>query len=306
MALRTVTRAESQPVKLLLPEVLMALANLDLMARTAIEGFFIGLHRSPDFGFSQEFAEYRAYQEGDDLRFIDWNVFARTERAYLKQYLGETNTHLMLMLDASASMGYRSGKVSKLDCGKILGASLAYLAKRQHDSIGLLVFDDEVTDFRPPRGGSSALPAVVHGLERAAPRRATAFAHPIRHYCERLNRAGILAVLSDFLAHPERILDELKPLRGRRQDVILFQVLDPEEIEPRLDKPARLEDMETGVQVNVEPGFMTREYRERMSAHIQRIRDVAAKTGADHVLVKTNEPIDAALRSYLLHRSQRR
>ena len=298
------TIASSQ--SLLRPDILMSLANLDLVARAAIEGFLVGLHRSPNFGFSQEFAEYRAYQPGDDLRFVDWNVYARTGRTYLKQFLGETSTHLTLMLDTSASMGFTTGKATKLDTGKFLGAALAYLAKRQHDALGLLIFDTEVRDFRPPRSAADAFPAILHMLEKAQPHSATSYSHPVSHYCQSLRKSGILAIISDFLDHPERMLDELKPLSGLGQDIILFQILDPGEIQLSIDKPVRMEDVETGVQININPGDQITEYGAAMSAHIQSVREIAQRTGADHILVDTSQPLNAALRSYLLHRQMRR
>ncbi len=294
------------PNRYLRPEVLMSLANLDLVARAAIEGFLVGLHRSPNFGFSQEFAEYRAYQPGDDLRFVDWNVYGRTDRIYLKQYLGETSTHLSLMLDCSASMGYTTGKVTKLDTARFLAAALAYLARRQHDALGALVFDTEIRDFRPPKSGSDSLPAILHMLDRAKAQSGTNYSHPVRQYCETLKKRGILAIISDFLDHPARILDELKPLARLGQDVILFQVLDPGELKPSLDKTVRMRDLESGQQVDVNPRDLERDYGERISEHVAGIRDIAHRTGADHVLVNTSEPLDQALRSYLLHRQRRR
>jgi len=291
---------------LLRPDILVSLANLELVARAAIEGFLIGLHRSPNFGFSQEFAEYRAYQPGDDIRFVDWNVYARTGRTYLKQYLGETSTHLTLMLDTSASMGFSTGKATKLDTAKFLGAALAYLAKRQHDALGLLVFDSEVRDFRPPRSAADAFPAILHMLDKAEPERATSYSHPVAHYCQSLRKNGILAIISDFLDHPERMLDELKPLSGLGQDIILFQVLDPGEIKLDIDKPVRMQDVESGIQININPGDQADEYGSKMGEHIQSVREIAHRTGADHILVDTSEPLDEALRSYLLHRQMRR
>ena len=151
--------------RLLPPTTLAGLANLELVARTAVEGFLTGLHRSPHYGFSQEFKEYRAYVEGDDPRFVDWNVYARTERTYIRRYEGETNTRLMILLDASASMGYSSGGVSKLQYGKFLAAALAYLAARQHDPVGLIVFDEKVRQFRPATSRAGSLQSMIHTID---------------------------------------------------------------------------------------------------------------------------------------------
>ena len=158
------------PTHLLRPETLASLSNLDLVARAVVNGFLTGMHRSPFFGFSQEFAEYRAYAEGDDPRFVDWNVYARTDRTYIKRYIGETNTRLEILLDASASMGFGSGKVTKLAYAKFLAATLAYLAARQHDAVGLIVFDDAIREHRPSSARSGRLSGVLHAIDRAAAR----------------------------------------------------------------------------------------------------------------------------------------
>ena len=155
------------PQHLLKPETLAGLANLDLVARAVVNGFLTGMHRSPFFGFSQEFAEYRAYAEGDDPRFVDWNVYARTDRTYIKRYIGETNTRLVILLDASASMGFGSGKVSKLLYAKFLAATLAYLAARQHDAVGLIVFDDKIREHRRASTRGGRLHGVLHAIDRA-------------------------------------------------------------------------------------------------------------------------------------------
>ena len=290
---------------LLKPEVLQGLANLDLIARSAIEGFLIGSHKSINHGFSQEFAEYRAYREGDDLRFVDWNVFARTDRTYLKQYQGETNTHLTILMDASASMGFSSGKVSKYEYGCYLAAAMAYLSKRQQDAIGLMIFNDEVVDFRPPTSRSEALPSILHALENTKPGSGTNFGNPVRDCCERIQKPGIVAVISDFLDQPEKILDQLRPLHGRGQDVVLFQILDPKELDLKLDRSVQFKDMESGQTVNVDPKFGQKDYGDIIQAHIEQIKDVANSTAADHKVITTDEPLDVALRNYLLHRQRR-
>lgn len=291
--------------RLLKPEVLQQLSNLELVSRAAIDGFLIGMHRSLNHGFSQEFAEYRSYQEGDDPRFIDWNVFARTERMYLKQYWGETNTHLTLLVDSSASMGFGSQGVTKYQYATWLAASLAYMAKRQQDAVGLMLFNDKVEHFRPPSSRSEALHGVMHLLEHTKPGKGTALGAPVRDCCDRITRPGIIVVISDFLDHPERVLDELRPLHGRGQDVILFQLLDPQEVDLKLKQSTRFEDMETGAAVNVDTRFAEEEYSERMREHVAGIAEVAKSTAADHRVIRTDEPLDEALRQYLMHRQRR-
>ena len=299
------TRTAGSPQHLLDPEVLAGLSNLELVARAAVEGFLTGLHRSPFFGFSQEFAEYRAYSEGDDPRFVDWNVYARTDRAYVKRFLGETNTHLVLLLDASASMGFGSGKITKLQYAKYLAATLAYLAAKQHDAVGLIVFDEEVREHRPPSSRSGKLQGVLHAIDRAAPGTGTDLKVPFERFRQFESGRGLVAVLSDFYCDPAAMIKGVQPLAYQGQDVILFQILDPQELEPELKESAVLQDLETGETMEVSPIFMHSRYRDRIQEHIETLKDVTAGAGADHELVRTTDSLDAALRDYLLFRQRR-
>ncbi|HEX9878454.1 MAG TPA: DUF58 domain-containing protein [Gammaproteobacteria bacterium] len=298
-------RAAANPQHLLAPEVLASLSNLELVARAAVNGLLHGLHRSPLFGFSLEFAEYRAYSEGDDPRFIDWNVYARTERTYIKRYLGETNTHLVILLDASASMGFSSGKVSKLQYAKYLAATLAYLAARQHDAVGLIIFDEEVREHRRPSSRIGRLHSILHAIDRAEAGTGTNLSVPFERFRQYQSGRGLVAVISDFYCEPEAMINGVQPLAYQGQDVILFQVLDPQELEPELKESALLEDMETGESMEVSPIFMRSRYRERIAEHIESLRKAAARAGADHELVSTRDPLDAALRNYLTFRQRR-
>lgn len=302
----TGTLSHTTPNQLLDPRVLAGLANLALVARAVVEGFLIGLHRSPVFGFSQEFAEYRAYTEGDDPRFIDWNVFARSDRAYIKRFLGETNSHLMILLDASASMGYGTTAVNKLQFGKYLAASLAYLASKQHDAVGVMIFDEVVRAYRAPSGRSGKLQGVLHTIDSASPAGGTNLAEPFRRFRELIKRRGLVAVISDFYCDPVAMIAGIRPLAFQGQDVILFQLLDHGELQPEFAAPVLLEDLESGRAVEVSPQFMKREYPRRINAHVRALRDAAAGIGADHVLVDTGKPLDQALRNYLVFRSKRR
>ncbi|MGO9842231.1 MAG: DUF58 domain-containing protein [Candidatus Acidiferrales bacterium] len=213
------------------PQVLAGISSLDLVAKTVVDGFVAGLHRSPDFGFSQEFAEYRAYTPGDDLRHVDWNLFARTERCYLKRYRGETNSQLTVMLDASNSMQYTSGPPRKMDYARYIAASLFYLAiHNQRDAAGLIVFDDEVREYIKPSTRPGQLARLFAGLEQAEPRALTNFAKPLKHLESFRHRRGIAIVISDFYEHPETIVHTIAPMRYRGNDVVLFHILDPQEV----------------------------------------------------------------------------
>jgi uncharacterized protein (DUF58 family) len=282
------------------PEVLAGISSLDLLAKTVVDGFVAGLHRSPDFGFSQEFAEYRAYTPGDDLRHVDWNLYARTERCYLKRYRGETNSQLTILLDASNSMQYSSGAPRKMDYARFIAASLFYLAIRnQRDAAGLIVFDDEVREYIRPSTRPGQLARLFAGLERAEPQARTDFGKALRHFQNFLHRRGIAIVISDFYDSPEIIIQTIAPLHFHGNEVILFHVLDPQEIRPTLKSPAVLIDLETESRMEVIPEYVKTTYRTKVDAHIDALRTRARAAGMDYQLLVTSQPLDAALREYL-------
>ena len=292
--------------RLLDPKVLSRLSNIELVAKTVVDGFLTGLHRSPFFGFSLEFAEYRPYAIGDDPRFIDWNVFSRTDRTYVRRYLGETNTHLAILFDASASMGYQADGIVKIEYARYLAAALTYLAIHQHDAVGLIVFDEKVRDFRPPSTRPGHLQSILHALERAEPSTGTNLQAPFEHFHEFVSHRGLVAVISDFYADPEILMRSARPLAYQGQDVIFFQILDPAELEPEFGHSALLEDMETGDRMEVSGDYARREYRNRMTDHLEKIKNEAAGVGAEYWLMDTSKPLDLALREYLLFRQRRR
>jgi uncharacterized protein (DUF58 family) len=292
--------------RLLPPSTLAGLANLELVARTAVEGFLTGLHRSPQYGFSQEFKEYRAYVEGDDPRFVDWNVYARTERTYIRRYEGDTNTRLMILLDASASMGYGSQSLSKLQYGKFLAAALAYLAARQHDPVGLIVFDERLRNYRPATSRAGSLVGMIHAIDAVAPGGATDLTGCFRSLGEHLKRRGLVAVISDLYCDPQAMSKAVQPLAYHGHDLILFQLLDPQEVKPGWRENVVLEDLETGKKLNVSPEYLATEYRRRLDAHVAALRLGAANVGAHQMLITTDEPLDHALRRYLVFRHGRR
>jgi uncharacterized protein (DUF58 family) len=281
------------------PTVLAGISGLDLVAKTVVDGFIAGLHRSPDFGFSQEFAEYRAYSPGDDLRHVDWNVFARTEKAFLKRYRGETNSQLTILLDASRSMKFTSHGVEKLEYGRFLAASLAYMASTQRDAAGLIVFDDEVRNYIRPSARQGQLMRVLNGIENAKAGARTNYAHPFHVLQEFLRRRGIVALISDFWENPETIIKTVEPLRYHGCELILFHVLDPDEIRPKLRHPVLMEDLETGEAMEVSPDYTSHEYHHKIDAHMEDLKTRARAAGIDYFLIDTSRPLDAALREYL-------
>jgi uncharacterized protein (DUF58 family) len=288
------------------PSILAGISGLDLVAKTVVDGFVAGLHRSPDFGFSQEFAEYRAYTPGDDLRRVDWNVYARTERLYLKRYRGETNSVLTVLLDASKSMQFGSHGVNKMDYARYLAASLFYLAIHgQRDAAGLITFDDEIRNCIRPSTRQGQLQRLLAGLEQAEARARTDFAKPMRYFQELVKRRGMVLIVSDFWDSPESIIHTIEPLRFRGNEVVLFHVLDPEDVRPKLHGPSILVDMETQNQLEVTPDYTKHEYREKIAAHLADLRDRAQAAGMGYYLLMTDRPLDDALREYLTLRGGR-
>jgi uncharacterized protein (DUF58 family) len=295
----------STPTRFIDPALLAGLSHLDLVAKTVVDGFVAGLHKSPDFGFSQEFAEYRIYTPGDDLRHVDWNVFARTERMYLKRYRGETNSQLTLMLDASASMGYSSHGITKLDYGRFLAVSLAYLANQQRDAAGVIVFADDVVNYVQPSTRQGQFMRVAHAIEKAEIGTRTDFAKPFIHFQQFLRRRGIVVVISDFYEDPEKVINTVAPLRFHGNDLILFHVLDPQEIRPKLKEPVLLVDVETQDALEVSPEYAREEYAPKIDAHIEALSKKAAASNIDYFLLRTDRPLDDAMLEYFLIRKGR-
>ena len=287
------------------PEVLASISSLDLVAKTVVEGFISGLHRSPDFGFSQEFAEYRAYNPGDDLRHVDWNVYARSEKMYLKRYRGETNTLVTILLDQSASMKYGSHATHKLDYARYLAASLAYLASTQRDAIGLVVFDDDVRDYVRASGRQGQLHRVLYSIGNANFGTRTDFGKPFVHCAQFLSRRGLVVIISDFYEEPQKIIEGLAPLGSRGNEIALFHILDPEEIAPKISDASLLVDMETQQELEVTAEYARDEYVTKINAHIALLKSKAQGANMDYCLMPTNKPLDAGLREYLNMRKGR-
>jgi uncharacterized protein (DUF58 family) len=288
------------------PDVLAGISGLELIAKTVVQGFVSGLHRSPNFGFSQEFAEYQSYTPGDDLRYVDWNVYARSDRLYLKRYRGETNTLLTVLLDASNSMKYTSHAVTKMDFARYTAASLFYLTTQmQRDAAGLIVFDDELRDYIRPSTRQGQLHRLLAALDRAEPRARTDFAKPIAHFQDMLRRRGFVVLISDFYGDPEKIVRAAEPIRFHGNEVLFFHVLDPQEIRPKLREPMTLVDLETEEALEVTPDYAHHEYRAKMDGHIKALSEKVRAAGMEYQLLQTDLPLDGALREFLSLRQGR-
>ena len=287
------------------PDVVARLSRLDLVARLVVEGFITGLHRSPYHGFSVEFSEYRQYMPGDPSRDIDWKVFGKTDRLYVKQYEEETNLKAYLLIDTSRSMSYGSGEIDKFRYAACLSASLAHLMLRQRDAVGLVTFDSGVQSTVPPRSVGGHLHTLLKALEAAGPSGDdTDLASTFHELAERIVRRGLVIVFSDLLDDPERLLAGLKHFRHRKHEIIVFHILDPRERDLAFDREARFVDLESGAQIATEPWHIAPEYRAHMDALTDRFRRECRDSLIDYVLLDTTEPFDKALVNYLAKRKR--
>jgi len=269
-----------------------------------VEGFISGLHRSPHLGFSVNFAEYRAYRPGDDIRKIDWKVYGRTDRFFVKEYEGETNTAIHLILDSSRSMAYASQGITKLEYGQFLAASLGYFAFRQRDAVGFISYDEDVLDYIPARGSLGHLNTVLHTIEKTQPGEKTDFVRSLVKVSERMRRRGIVVVISDLFEDPDNVMDGLRHLAFRGNDVIVFQLLDPAELRFDFQDAAQFVDMETRSEMHVIPDFIRQEYRRVLQDQVARYEKECRKDRMDFSMIDTSQPLDSALFSYLVRRQQ--
>lgn len=289
------------------PQVLARLEGLPLRARRIVEGYVAGVHRSPYHGFSIEFAEHREYAPGDDLRYLDWKVFGRTDKFYLKQFEEETNLVCSLVLDTSESMGYRSpaAPMSKLDYARCIAAALAYLVLRQQDSVGLVTFDREVRASLRASSNPSQWEPLIRVMEESSPREKTAAGAIFHDLAERIRRRGIVVVLSDLFDDVDAMLAGLKHFRHRRHEVIVFHVLDPAELEFPFDEATRFQGLEGWADLIVEPRALRRAYLDQFERYLRRVQHGCRAAQIDHVLMRTDRSLELALSSYLASRRKR-
>jgi uncharacterized protein (DUF58 family) len=286
------------------PAVVARLGTLELKARTIVEGFLSGLHRSPFKGFSVEFAEYRQYIPGDDLSTIDWKVFARSDRYYVKKFEEETNLDAHLMLDVSGSMGYGSTAMTKFEYGACLAAALAYLMNRQRDAVGLTAFDDKIVEMLPTGSRPGHLRNILLTLDRLKLGRETNVSKPLQQIVDSLSKRGLVVLISDLFDDADAVIRGLKHFQHRGNDVIVFQVLDPDEIDFPFERPTKFEDLETSEEILAVPGAVRDHYVKQMGTLIERYRRELGAAGIDYQLLSTKRPLELALMSYLSTRSR--
>ncbi len=295
--------AESSP-RFFDPQLLARLEGLALRARRIVEGYISGMHRSPFHGFSIEFAEHREYAPGDDLRYLDWKVFGRTDKFYLKQFEDETNLICTLLLDTSESMAYQGpgAAMSKLQYAQCAAAALAYLVLQQQDAVGLATFDHEIRALVRPSSNPSHFQDVLHVMEEAVPQHKTAAGAVLHDLAERLKKRGIVVVLSDLFDHVDSLITGLKHFRHRRHEVIVFHVLDPAEMDFPFQQTTLFRGLEQLPEVLVEPQAIRKAYLRQFGDYLRRIRQGCRMHQIDYVLMRTDRPLDLVLSSYLTSR----
>jgi len=284
------------------PKVLARIGNLELVARSVVDGFINGLHRSPYFGASVDFAEHRGYVPGDDIRRVDWRLYARTDRYYIKEYEADSNSNFAVLLDVSRSMGFGSEGLTKLDYARMLAACLTYLVHRQRDRVGLVAFDSDIVEFVPP--SAKHMDTTLHVLDRLKPARPGSIREPMNKIAEHFGRRGLLVLVSDLYEEPDALLEAIGPLRFRGHDMIVFHVMDRAELDFEYADPSAFEDLESGEQIPIVPEALAGQYRDLVQAHITGLTERFSANRIDYTLVNTSAPLDHALFSYLSTRER--
>jgi uncharacterized protein (DUF58 family) len=284
------------------PKVLARIGNLELVSRSVVDGFINGLHRSPYFGASVDFAEHRGYVPGDDIRRVDWRLYARTDRYYIKEYEADSNSNFAVLLDVSKSMGFGSAGLTKLDYARMLAGCLTYLVHKQRDRVGLVAFDNDIVEFVP--SSAKHMDVVLHVLERLKPANPGSLHVPMNKIAEHFGRRGLLVLISDLYEEPDALLEAIGPLRFRGHDIIVFHLLDRAELDFEYADPSAFEDLESGEQIPIVPEALGDQYRALVQAHITALTERFSANRIDYTLVNTSSPLDHALFSYLSARER--
>ncbi|UCG58477.1 MAG: DUF58 domain-containing protein [Phycisphaerales bacterium] len=288
------------------PVALMRIKSMELRAKVIVEGFWKGIHRSPYHGFSVEFTEYRQYTAGDDPRYIDWRLYARSDRYYVKKFEDETNLRCHLLIDHSRSMGYGSGGYTKSQYAGTLAATLAYFLFTQGDAIGLATFDDRIRQYMPPRNRPSYLRRLMLALEARPQGTVTKLGPPLQRIAQMLNKRGLIVLISDLLTSIDRLEPDLGYLCAGGHDVVVFNVLDPAELDFDFDSPALFQDLESGRNMYIDPSAAQTSYKRLLDKHITKTRATCQNLGIDYHLFATDRPFDLALMDFLHDRMRRR
>jgi uncharacterized protein (DUF58 family) len=302
---RAPSGSAGQSASLVNPEALMRIKPLQMRAKVVVEGFFTGLHRSPYHGFSVEFSEYRQYTPGDDPRYLDWRLYARSDRYYIKRFEDETNLRCYLLVDMSRSMGFGSLSYDKAEYAKTVAATLAYFLVQQRDAVGLLTFDEQIAEYVPARFRPGHMHRLMLTLEHALSGTATNLGPPIEQIAQTVTKRGLIILISDLLAPIDTLETHLGFLRSRGHEVMLLRVLDPAEVEFEFTEPAMFEDMESGRDVYVDPDSVRHSYLERFHQHAASIRRACNNLGIDLYQLTTDRALELALFDFLNSRTRR-
>jgi uncharacterized protein (DUF58 family) len=294
-----------RPASYIDPQTLMKIKSLQLRAKVVVEGFNAGLHRSPYHGFSVEFSEYREYSPGDDPRYLDWRLYARSDRYFIKRFEDETNLRCHLLVDKSRSMGFGSTGYTKADYAKTAAATLAYFLSTQRDAVGVLTFDERITDYLPPRFRPGHLHRLMLALDRPVSGKSTDLAAPLERIADVVTKRGLIVLLSDLLASVETLQTHLGYLRARGHEVVLLRLLDPAERAFTFDRPAMFRDLESGRDVYVDPDVAREEYLRRFAEHGEDIRHACNALGIDLYQMTTERPLEMVLFDFLNARLRR-
>lgn len=290
--------------RFLKPEVISKLSGIEIKARLVVEGFIAGLHRSPYHGFSVEFAEHRQYMPGDPLRNIDWKVYGKTDRYFVKEFEEETNLKAYLLLDISGSMGYSSNGINKLEYSSYLCAALSYLMLKQRDSVGLVVFDQKIKNYIPPKSTLSHLHNLLKELDKLSPSETTNISSTLHQMAERIKRRGLIILISDLFDQPAEIISGLKHFRHKKHEVIVFHILDPKEKSFAFEKEAVFKDLETKEEIMTSPWQIRKDYQDKLKELLNRYTLECRESMIDYVRLDTSVPFDRALFSYLNKRQK--
>jgi len=293
---------ETDPKRFLHGEAIKRIARLDLRARYVVEGFLSGRHHSPYFGQSVEFRQHREYTYGDDLRYVDWKVWAKQDRYYVKQFEADTNLRCTLLCDVSGSMRYGAGAMTKYEYGCTIAACLAYLLLRQQDAVGCVAFDDAVRMTVPLRTKRNHLDAILQALDASSPQNKTDLYQILRHAAESFPRRGLMVIVSDLLVERDGLFRGLRLLRSRGHDLLLFHVLDDDELDFPFNGPTRFEGLETPDFLRCNPRALREGYLQALGAYLEEVRRGCTRHQVDYVLLRTRQPLDAALAAFLSHR----
>jgi uncharacterized protein (DUF58 family) len=300
-------RSTSKPSagRLIDPQSLMAIRNLEMRARVVVEGFWTGIHRSPYHGFSVEFTEYRQYTPGDDPRYLDWRLYARSDRYYIKKFEDETNLRCQFLVDNSRSMGYGSVGYTKAEYANTLAATLAYFLYLQGDAVGVLTFDEKIRDYLPARHRSGHMRHLMLLLEKPSAGSSTDLAAPLKRASDLVTKRGLMVLISDLLASIDALEKNLTVLTACGHEVLVFQVLDPAELNFNFERPAQFYDIESGRDLYIEPALARKEYRRKLEKHMAQARTICQKLGVAYHSFGTDRPLELALFDFLRSRMQR-